>query len=193
VELRDQLARDAMTTLLPTWRGDWDTLATEAYSLADAMMRHRGELPPKKPQSAIQLTLVEPDAIKTSPAAPGLRERVLAVWPRLRAAAAQYGASWAVSPASAQIRHLSARLREGLTEDELVEIIHGYAHLRGTEIKNDFDPIKFLVVKTLYRPGNYPDYLAAGKARAKATPAQSLQSAREQWLKRASESSGEEF
>lgn len=86
-------------------------------------------------------------------------------WPLLRAAAAKYGVNWIEKPGSAQVKLIATRIREdGLTAKQLEQIIHGFIVLRGTTPDGDFNPLKYLYPKTLYRPANWPDYLAAGEA-----------------------------
>lgn len=87
-----------------------------------------------------------------------------AVWPELRRAAAAYGVGWGKTPGSAQVKIIAERIKaDGLNEDQLEAIIHGYITLRGTSPDNGFDPLKHLYPKTLYRPSNWPDYLAAAE------------------------------
>ena len=86
-------------------------------------------------------------------------------WPALRAAAAEYGVNWIVSPGRAQVKLIATRIRDdGLTPKQLEQIIHGFIVLRGTKAENGFDPLKYLYPKTLYRESNWPDYLGAGEA-----------------------------
>ena len=87
------------------------------------------------------------------------------IWPALRAAAAGYGVRWIKNPGSAQVKLIATRIREdGLTAKQLEQIIHGYITLRGTTPDNGFSPLKHLHPSTLYRPTNWPNYLAAGEA-----------------------------
>ncbi len=86
-------------------------------------------------------------------------------WPALRAAAAEYEVWWLEKPGRAQVKLIAARIREdGLTAKQLEQIIHGFITLRGSTPDGAFDPLKYLYPKTLYRPNNWPDYLAAGEA-----------------------------
>lgn len=90
-------------------------------------------------------------------------------WPALRAAAAEYGVGWLENPGSAQVKLIAQRIREdGLTAKQLEDIIHGFIALRGTTPERGFEPLKYLYPKTLYRPSNWPDYLAAAQAPPKA-------------------------
>ena len=85
-------------------------------------------------------------------------------WPELRRAAAAYGVGWGKTPGSAQVKIIAERIKsDGLNEDQLEAVIHGYITLRGTTADNGFDPLKHLYPKTLYRPSNWPDYLAAAE------------------------------
>lgn len=85
-------------------------------------------------------------------------------WPALRAAAAEYGVNWIKTPGKAQVKLIAARIREdGLTAKQLEQIIHGFIVLRGTTPDRDFNPLKYLYPKTLYRESNWPDYLGAGQ------------------------------
>ena len=88
-----------------------------------------------------------------------------AAWPALRKAAWKYGVRWIKNPGSAQVKLIATRIREdGLTAKQLEQIIHGYITLRGTTPDNGFHPLKHLHPSTLYRPTNWPNYLAAGEA-----------------------------
>ena len=85
-------------------------------------------------------------------------------WPELRRAAAAYGVGWGKTPGRAQVKIIAERIKsDGLNEDQLEAVIHGYITLRGTTADNGFDPLKHLYPKTLYRPSNWPDYLAAAE------------------------------
>ena len=97
--------------------------------------------------------------------APGSPEsKAKEAWPELRRAAAAYGVGWGKTPGSAQVRIIADRIKsDSLNEDQLEAIIHGYITLRGTTPDNGFDPLKHLYPKTLYRPSNWPDYLAAAQ------------------------------
>ncbi len=71
---------------------------------------------------------------------------------------------WGENPGKAQLQILAARINsDGLVEQDLELIIRGYVALRGTEPNGDFDPLKYLVPKTLYAASKWPDYLAAGR------------------------------
>lgn len=89
-------------------------------------------------------------------------------WPELRRAAAAYGVGWGKTPGSAQVKIIADRIKaDGLNEDQLEAIIHGYIALRGTTPDDRFDPLKHLYPSTLYRPKNWPNYLAAAESAPK--------------------------
>lgn len=127
--------------------------------------RYGNAVPEKCPTKTKTKTKTKVPPISPPSDKPGSPEaKAREAWPELRRAAAAYGVGWGKTPGSAQVKIIAERIKaDGLNEDQLEAIIHGYITLRGTSPDNGFEPLKHLYPKTLYRPSNWPDYLAAAE------------------------------
>lgn len=102
--------------------------------------------------------------------------RVRNVWPKVQAAAQQYGREWKVLTPK-RMTSMIARLREhpSCTEDILWQAVHGamaYWRRQGSG-HGEFNAVANLVPETLYRPANFEKYLEAYVEKPCAAPAKS--------------------
>lgn len=115
---------------------------------------------PSDPRPAGAEPPSKPPAVRGKPPTP--TERAREQWPALVAAARKHGAVWSDQPGKAQLRTIAARVADGSSEADLEAAIHGAMSLWG-DAKDDWDPIKYLRVSTIFAPTKFTEYVQAAR------------------------------